>query len=80
MDIVLLHHLEQNQRAADIVLVIVEGERDRFTHSLEAREMNHRIEFDAGEQRVDGSFVAQVNVVETVLAMQEQEGARMLSK
>ena len=56
----LVHGFQQVDRAADVVLVVLQRHLNRFTHRLEAGEMDHRIDFFLPEQTIHRVCVTQI--------------------
>ncbi len=59
----LVHRFQQVGRAADVVLVVLQRDLNRFAHRLEAGKVDHRIDFFLPEQQINRFGVAQVGQV-----------------
>ena len=57
---VLLHDLEEDEGAGDVVVVILEGLGDGLAHSLEARKVDDAVDLVLGEDLLEAVAVEQV--------------------
>ena len=60
----LLHGVDEDHRAGDVVAVVAHGLRDGLAHRLEAGEVNHRVNLLRGKNLVEAILVEDVAVVE----------------
>lgn len=60
--VVLLHDLQQHECADDVVVVVLEGDLDALTHSLEPSKVDDGIKLLLAKQLVQGGLVAHITL------------------
>ena len=57
------HHLAEGNRRADVVVIVIQGSGNRFTHCLETGKMNYGVAGMGGENGLQSGAVPAVNMV-----------------